>query len=223
MSDPYAILRRMRVRLVKGRPPREESEEDPHTPFVEAYQDYLEHARWIFEVQERRGVAFQQTALAVLGFDGVILSIVLGLQPASRGLVPAVLTGLAALLVVSSSVSAVRALLPRAVSFASTEKLVDQWGEIFEPPTGQPALHPSATRSSLAASLLSRDLEVDGAVGGTQRHGRAGKPSEAPDQPLLALEHLVDLRAGHLKRASWLLVAGLALSVLSWAAASITV
>ena len=222
MSDRWAILRIMKIRLSKRRRPEQlDPEGDPHAPFVDVYQDYLEHARWVFEVHDRRGVGFQRATLAILGLDGVILSIVLGLQPATRRVVPSALTGLAAALVVASSVCAVRALVPREVSVASTGKLLDQRGEIFEPPDGRPARYPSAARAGLAASLLSRHIQTEQPVKTARQRERTGESAKAQEQPLFALEDFVSTRARRLKQAAWLLVAGLVLSVLSWSAASI--
>ena len=215
MSVGHAILQSMKTRRARRTKSDDVLEiDDPHGPFQDSYASFLEHARWVVEVQERRGAGFQQTAVAVLGFDGVILTILISLRPSWDSLASNLVTGFAALFVVVSGIFAVLALVPRGVVVADTEQLLDQWAAIFEPPPDAP-IHPTATRAALAASLQSRDLEVVPAPR-SRWSRRWRRPSGRPLQPIQAAEDLANTRAAHLKRAAWFLVVGLATVVAAW-------
>lgn len=196
-----------------------QQDSDPHARYVGAYGDLLEHARWLIEAQERRGAGFQQTAVAVLGFDGVILAILIGLTvPETATGAQVAATVVAALAVIGSAVLAVLALVPRSVSVASTDQLIDQWRSIFDP---QAPERPSqgSLRAYLVATILSQDLEP-GTSEGAATKTSAISPEEksgAPRQPLDAATRVADKRAGHLKWSAWSLLLGLAAIVVAWA------
>lgn len=50
---------------------------DPMAPHAAKHLAFLEQARWLLEQQQRRAATFQQTSVALVGFDGVLLALLL--------------------------------------------------------------------------------------------------------------------------------------------------
>lgn len=204
---------RLRTGRRRSREPKAPRESDPHGPHRQTYQDFLGHARWLIEVQERRSAGFQQGALAVLGFDGIILAILVDLQVGTAGALVVSTGAVVALLVLASATSAVLAFVPRSVAVASTAQLLKEWRGIFTAPEDgtEVGVHPAY----LAATLLSQDIEPP-VEGRKRRTSERGGRTKVVLQPLEASAAVAEKRAWWLKWAAWLLLASLLAMVPPW-------
>lgn len=173
------------------------------------FESFLDQARWLLEQQQRRSATFQQTAVALLGFDGVLLAVLVSAatlsgrsqQPAARWATVA-----AAIFIVASSAAGVLAILPRSTSAASASLTVKSWSEFHaNGGYGRDAQHfaemlLAADPPSTSTMTLREHLDA------WWRHRRRREP--IPTQPLLAAEELSGTRAAWASRSGWLLLGG---------------
>lgn len=184
---------------------------DPYDRDRPQFVAYLDQARWLLEQQQRRGASFQQTAVAVIGFDGVLLAVLvsgdsLGSTGRYTGAWWATVTSAA--LFVLSSLAGVLALRPRATNAVAAGLTIDAWKDLHDQGSWNRA------HQHFAEMLLSPDPPVAGRPRRADRLRRRWRAfwrlPEPPRQPLLAATHLATVRGRWVTGAAALLVAGLA-------------
>lgn len=108
-----------RLNGVTERQPPAESPWEPH------YRAYLDQGRWLLADQQRRRDGFRGAAATLLGFDGIALTLLIGLAPSDPWIAAIALAG--ALAVGVSAWFAVRALLPRGTDSVGAQDTLDGW------------------------------------------------------------------------------------------------
>ena len=160
--------------------------------------------------QQERATSFQNVATAILGFDGVLLTILLSadvLGSVERLSLTWYATIAAAGLLAVSATSAVVALLPRSTASTDPNVVLDQWE----------ALHTEGSwnnaNQTFAEMLLTRSPQYEGngrlsmRLTNLRRRRRGREP--APLQPVLAATHLATVRGRWASGAGWLMASGL--------------
>lgn len=184
--------------------------EDPHAVHLPRFEAFLDQARWLLEQQQRRGEAFQQTAVALVGFDGVLLALLVSggaLTSTTRYTAAWWATIDGAGLFVVSAFCGVCAVLPRAISTVPAAGTIKRWQKFRKkggfnrdalwfadmllsatPVQGTPSSHWSRMRTTVRRAL---------------------RRSEPTLQPLEAAERLATTRGLWVLRAGGFLIAGL--------------
>lgn len=167
------------------------------------YVAFLDQARWIYEQHQRRNASFQQMAVALLGFDGVLLAVLV-----SAGTRPPVPTAYAAALLVLGATFAVLVIYPWRTYFIDTEGTIEAWEKFHSGDLSDEA-------QLFAQMLLARqsdlvDEQQPTRRGAKRRYERAAKKR----QPLVSIETLGSVRAS-LLTASCLMMLG-AFSMFAW-------
>lgn len=192
---------------------------DPYAPHVPVWIAFMDQARWLLDQQQRRDSAFQRTVAALIGFDGLLLAVLVSgdalanFDRLSTGWW-AMLAGTACLVV--SSFAAVQVLLPRATNSVGAEQTIDAWEEYHS--TGEDSgIEKEDSRGRekqhFAAMLLSRTPSQEEPSDRRERaaerwRARLRRP-ELPTQPLLAAEALATLRAHWTGRSAKFLLFGI--------------
>lgn len=172
---------------------------------------FLDQARWLLEQQQRRSTNLQQTAVALIGFDGVLLAVLVSgdsLSTSIRHSTSWWTTVIGAGLIVMSSIAGVMAIRPRPIYVAGADLTVDEWAKLHTEATWDRATQHFA-EMLLAADppLTDTSTRVAHVVAWWRTKLRR---APLPRQPILAAEHLSNVRARWSSWAGWLLVAGLA-------------
>jgi hypothetical protein len=105
---------------------------DPYAPHATAHRAFLDQARWHQDQQRQRTASFQTNAAALLGFNGVLLGLLVtgGMLGNSAVFSIAWWAGLAA--VVAFTVSAgisISALVPAGTAVVGAGATIQQWGD----------------------------------------------------------------------------------------------
>lgn len=206
MSAPWATLASM------GRRKERQLQE-----YRAHYAAYLEQGRWLLEEQHKRGVGFQQNAVALLGFDGVMLAFMasadfLGPVDLSGGGVAGAAGMVGVVLVATSAFASVLVLIPRAAGGVSIEDATTHWAELHEKGksdeydatqhfahallNSNPLVVPPATRFARARSQIAADLRR-----------WSGRPPVSA-QVLVAARDLASLRGRMVAWSAFFLAAG---------------
>lgn len=207
LSVPCWTLTVMLTWLGSRRAPK--SEVDPYDLNAPRFAAFLDQARWLLAEQQRRGASFQQAAVALVGFDGVLLALLIGndtLRDVDRYSLPWWAAILGALFFVGSAIVGLRALRPTPIYSSKVEATVKAWQTfITEGSEKEDVYH-------FAHMLLVTDPPTEGLKSDPLRweylRRALGRPSP-PTQPLIAAEQLATHRGTLAMRASRLLVGGI--------------
>lgn len=185
---------------------------DPYAPYEPQFAAYLEQARWHLDQQQRRASSFQQTAVAIIGFDGVLLAVLVSgdaLSGVTRNTLTWWLVVAGAAVLVLSSLVGLGAVRPRATNVVGANLTVTAWAD-FNANGGWNNTTQHFAEMLLAANPPSeREPSWQGRIAATVR-AKTGRPQPSR-QPLLAATHLANARG---RWASWsgaLLAVGIAL------------
>ncbi len=183
---------------------------DPFGLYVPQWTAFLGQARWLLEQQQARGARFQETAVAVVGFDGVLLAVLVSGDALSH--LPR--QGLAwwsaivgSTLLVLSSLAGVMSIKPRATNAVGASDTLNAWAELKEYGSWDRA------NQHFAEMLLNPSPRNEEPASPRERRaarwrGRLRVPGP-PAQPLLAAAHLAGVRGRWAARSAGLLVVGL--------------
>jgi hypothetical protein len=179
-------------------------ERSPYEHYVPQWTAFLEQARWHLEQQQRRDASLQQGAIAVIGFDGVLLVILVSgsaLTSIDKFGVSWWATVAGVALLVLSSLAGVAAVLPRATYVTGPDDTIKAW-----------ALHKEEggwdrVNQHFAEMLLSESSSP-------RQQPRRGRTT----QPLLAATQLAAARAKWTASAAVCLVLGLICLAVSFVA-----
>lgn len=184
---------------------------DPYQFYQPHYQAFLDQGRWLLEQQQRRSDVFQQGAIALVGFDGILIAILasgdaLGSTTRYSAAWWAVIAGAGLFLV--SALCGVVALIPRQTNTVPAASTVRAWREFrreggFDRDALRFADMLLASKPKAAASRPTWGLRL---------RARARKLLALPKpkrQPLRAAEQLASVRGTWTLRAGVLLIAGL--------------
>lgn len=200
--------------------PRRSAEPDPHAAHIDRYQTFIDQGRWLLDQQQKRGAAFQQTATTLVGFDGVLLAVLVAGDPLdgwTRYSTPWWAFAVAGVMLVLSAAAGVLALVPRQTPSVDAEDAIKAWARFCEEAgwreEEQHFAHMIFTTEAVTAS---------GTRGqGTTRSWWAARPwRRIPQQALLAAEHLATVRGRWATAAGGLLVSGLTAMLIGFVATS---
>lgn len=102
-----------------------EPDPPPETPWEPHYRAFLDQGRWLLADQQRRRQGFRNTAATLLGFDGVALTLLIGLAPSDRWVAGIALLG--AIAVGASAWFAVQTLLPKDADSVGVDDTLNGW------------------------------------------------------------------------------------------------
>ena len=200
----FGLIRRSRPTPPVAGP----DDSDPYAPYQPQFRSYLEQARWLLEQQQRRSQSFQQTAVAMIGFDGVLLALLVssGALRAAHQQVPWGFTVAAALALALSSLAGVATIVPRYTDAVGAAQTVEAWAT-FKQVGGW-----DQSTEHFAEMLLAADPPLEGKPGPAERvaswfRALARRP-EPPRQPLLAATRLASVRGRWAGWSGALLAAG---------------
>lgn len=175
---------------------------DPHKHHRELYRVFLEQSRWLFEEQHKRSVGFQQNAVALLGFDGVMLAFMASADFTDPGddavaQVAAVSGIVGVVLVAVSALIAVAAVVPRTVHGMTIEDVTAVWAEVHDPgkdnyDATQHFAHMLLNQNPTPVGPTSRFRQARAEVAADLRRWSGRSPRSA--QTLLAARELADAR-----------------------------
>lgn len=187
------------------------SDQDRYDLSRPRYDAFLAQAHWLLEQQQRRSAAFQQTAVALVGFDGVLLAVLAsGDTIATVGKSPAAFWATigAAVLILLSAGAGVMAILPRSTSAVTAKETVEQWHQLNRGggTHDRDVQHFAEMLLAIDPPSTSKPTPVD-RIQAWWRTKRARDP--VPTQPLKASELLATARGTWTSRSGVLLVGGL--------------
>ena len=106
----------------------------PEADWGPAYSAFLAQAQWHLGEHQRRSTNFVTSAVAILGFDGVVLALLVSsnVLAASSTVILWVARG-GAVLVTASALSALGAMWPRSVNSADRRVTGREWRALFDP------------------------------------------------------------------------------------------
>jgi hypothetical protein len=190
---------------------RADEQGDPYAVYVPQWTAFLDQARWLLEQQQRRGTGFQQTAVALIGFDGVLLAVLVSgdaLGHVTRYHVAWWATVIGAAFLVLSAVAAVMTILPRATNAVGAGDTFGAWKKLKENGSWDRA------NQHFAEMLLNPSPEPEEPKSRWARLARQWcawlRLPEPPLQPLEAATHLATVRGRWTTGSAWSLVVGLA-------------
>ncbi len=186
-------------------------EPDPHARWNPIYALYLEQARWLLLRNEQRSSGFQQTAVGILGFTGVILVFAgsdTWLNPVDEISPIARAAGLVALVAVAlSALVAVSAFTPRTTASISQDAVIQAWANLHE---GKEEVNPGQhftdlflTTDPIVPPQTGRIARAVTALRSSYRRMTGLPPLEV--QPLRAAHQLAEDRARAVTNAARLL------------------
>ena len=179
--------------------------------YVPQWSAYLDQARWLLEQQQRRGAGFQQTAVALIGFDGVLLAVLvsgdaLGTVSRYDAAWWATIIGAASLVV--SAAAGVMTILPRQTNAVGAKDTLKGWAKLKKKGAWDRA------NQHFAEMLLNPAPKRDAPKSRWARWARRWRTrlrlAEPPTQPLKAATHLATIRGRWTTASAWFLVLGLA-------------
>ena len=170
-----------RLRRANTTPPPDQAGPDAYRHRFEAF---LDQARWVYEQHQRRNASTQQMAIALLGFDGVLLAVLV-----SAGTELPRTTVCAAVLLVLSAAFAVWVILPGRTFFIDTEQTIEAWEKLH---SGVPI----DEAQLFAQMLLARQSDLVDEQQPTRRGAKRRYERSAKDrQILLSVEKLGSRRS----------------------------
>lgn len=183
---------------------------DPFAPHAAKHLAYLEQARWLLEQQHRRSATFQQTAVALVGFDGVLLALLLSNDTLStfvRYDLPWWAGTLSSVLLAASALAAVLALVPAGTHSVSAARTIEGWAEHLAKGGWDDSTQ------FFAQMLLIKNPPEDGADSRAARFGswwrsRLGK-KPLSKQPIRSAERLATRRGWLTTTSAFLLFGGI--------------
>jgi hypothetical protein len=188
---------------------------------------FLDQGRWLLGEQQKRTSTFQTNAVALLGFDGVLLALLVGtgvvtVTQASPTAWWAARVGAAA--IAASALCAVAAVVPRSTGTVATSDTLNGWTDFHVAETHDPAYQAA---QHFANMLLASDAVESDATGRLararakilRRVRRWTRREEPSTQVLIAARRLATARGRWTTGAAAFLAAGvLALVVVVYAA-----
>lgn len=209
-----------RVIFGKRRRSRPEPVGDPYASHATRYVAFLDQARWLLEQQQQRGAAFQQNAAVLVGFDGVLLALLISgdaLGGVDR------LSGLwwvgaaGASLVALSALSGLLAIVPWSTYAVVSADTVSAWTKLRTEPTWDTSTYHFA-HMLLAESPPARGTNALPARFARWWRLRLRRP-QPTTQVLRSAERLATRRGRWTTMSAFLLVAGIVALVLVFFAA----
>lgn len=97
-------------------------QEDAH------FRAFLDQGRWLLAEQQRRRDSFRTTAATMLGFDGLALTLIVGLAPSDARVAGVALAG--AVAVALSALFAVLACFPKETQSVGVKDTLDGWVQV---------------------------------------------------------------------------------------------
>ncbi len=168
---------------------------------------FLDQGRWLLGEQQRRGASFQANAVALLGFDGIVL----GILATGDFLVAddfwsfrSVAGRLAVLLLAVSALCAVRVISPRGAGSVVIDDTLDGWEGVYRAPSA--GERPFEAEQQFAHMLLARD-PVPATPGPAARRWRSRRTDGK--QVLHDAARLAEFRSDWTRYSGWLLLAAL--------------
>lgn len=175
-------------------------------PDLTGFGAFLEQARWLFDRQWQRADAFERKAIALLGFDGVLVGLLVTaaaqLRPSERTGAVEAFACLAAATALVCALFCVQVLRPRVYEGVGVKQLREDWVGALEREIGAVENDRPWVERSFAEQFL---------------HGSPDAPGEGP---LASVQSDASERGQWLERATWamlvsvLLTAGLFLALL---------
>jgi hypothetical protein len=182
---------------------------DDYAAHADRYAAFLDQARWLLDQEQRRGAAFQQSAVALVGFDGVLLTLLVSssaIGATTRYGLSWWSTVTGATLFALSAFAGVLALVPWSTYFVVSSETVDAWTEFRTQPTWNTSTY------HFAHMLLAPDPPVRGSERWWPRVVRKVRAlthrPEPPTQVLRSAERLSSRRGRWTATSGWLLVGG---------------
>jgi hypothetical protein len=196
-------------RTVTGARPPDESGIPPTVrDYGPTYAAFLDQGRWLLSQQQSRGSSFQGSAVALLGFVGVVLGVLATNQflAGSRFWAFSSIVGrVGVLLLAASAYAAVRVVTPRRTGTIVMDDTLDDWENLFEPSSA--GVPPYEAAKQFAHMLLARDPQlVDSTASGIDAAQRRSPSARKPKQVILDAAETAEHRSLWTTRAAWLLL-----------------
>lgn len=190
--------------------------EDSPAPALASHEPvwaaFLDQGRWLLDQQQGRGASFQVTAATLLGFDGVVLSILASsdfLATDGAWSFRAVVGKLGVLALALSAFAAVKVIAPRSTGAVTLDDTLDEWKKYHDDENAD--VRPVQLFANM---LLSRDAIPDPAT----PPRRWCRQSQTAKQVLHDAAHLADYRSKWAKWSAWSLMGAVLMLVLAvWA------
>lgn len=194
---------------------------DPYLAHAERFAAFLEQAKWLLDQQQARGAAFQQNAAVLVGFDGVLLALLisgdaLGNVESLSGMWWVGVVG--ASMVASSAVAGLLAIVPWSTYAVVSADTVKAWAKVQVEPSWDNSRYHFA-HMLLAAAPPARGTATWPARFAHWWRERLGW-KQPPTQALQSAERLATRRGRWTTVSAFLLVGGIVALVLVFFAAS---
>lgn len=165
---------------------------DPYAPHAARHAAFLEQARWLLGEQHRRSATFQQTAVALAGFDGVLLALLVNAD--TLGALTRFSTSWWAGMVAAfgfavSAVFAVLALIPYSAYTVAAQDTLEAWAKHLITPDWD------NSRYHFAHMLLAHDRAIHADAGRFRQYWRERLKLDPVTQPLKSAERMASRRA----------------------------
>ena len=178
--------------------------------YSSAYAAYLDQGRWLLDQQQRRGATFQTAAITLIGFDGVLLALLVGAEVSGGATTPDAASWAArvgAVLIACSALAGLGAILPLPTLTIGAKGTVEAWAAFLAGGGyNREAQH-------FAHMLLALDAKEEPRTGrltaATSRWHERRQRKGPPVQVLYAAQRLATLRGRFVTSAAVLLALGL--------------